>query len=76
MIDKKAIYDLLEAGKPMPSKDELWDLFFIALAEIEEFDFKSVRDILNINGKTLCYLKNRHFPEHVKKVKKRIKRVP
>jgi hypothetical protein len=76
IIDKEFLYNLIQNEKPMPSREDLFDAFFIALVQVEEHDFKSVRHLLNINGKTLCHLKNKHFPELVKKMKKRIKRVP
>lgn len=74
MFDLLALYDLIESKKSLPNKDELFNLFFVAIIELEEFDFASARKLLGMSNSDFYYLRNKLMPEFQRKHKDKLKR--
>ena len=74
MIDRESLYKMIESGEQLPTPSELYGMFFVALVEIEEMDFKSVRELLKINNQSFYYYKNKFFPEFAKPHKETIRK--
>jgi hypothetical protein len=63
IIDKEELYRIIESKKGLPSKDELYNLFFIAVFEMEEGNSASIMNLLGMKKSDYFYLRNKLMPE-------------